>query len=143
MSVSIFIKFYSLIFQVHISFLFVGTTHEGVDSCFSRISQRLKKNDAETIPALKQFLPNVKELENMLDIKTWLLPSLRPVTHYTAPHHYSFTRSGGKVCGQYRCQQHKDWVNLPNSFLCGYQNDNHVCLFQTLTTLTSINCGLK
>ena len=116
MSATFFIKINSLIFQVHISFLFVGHTHEDVDSCFSRISQKLKKNDAETIPALKKFLPNVNELDNMLDIKTWLLPSLRSVTHHTAPHHYRFTRSGGKVCGQYKCQQHKDWVNLPNSF---------------------------
>ena len=101
---------------MHISFLFVGHTHEDVDSCFSQISQKLKKNDAETLTALKQLLPKPTDLDNMLDIKTWLLPSLRKVEHHTAPHHYRFSRSGDKVCGHYKCQQHKVWEQLTDSF---------------------------
>ena len=53
----------------------------------------------------------------MLDIKTWLLPSLRWVNHHTDPYHYIFSSGGGKVCGQYKCQQHKYWVKLSDSFL--------------------------
>ena len=42
--------------QVHLSFLFVGHTHEDVDACFSHISKKLRMNDAETIPDLKKTI---------------------------------------------------------------------------------------
>lgn len=38
------------------SFLLVGHTHEDVDQCFSKISQKLKEKDALTIPNLEALI---------------------------------------------------------------------------------------
>ena len=105
-----------IFFQVHLSFLIVGHTHEDVDALFSKISQKLKKNDAETIPHLKELLPDPTDLENMLDIKTWLQPSLSVVKKHTGPHHYRFSRQNGDVVGHYKSHQDKDWEKLDCSF---------------------------
>ncbi|VDI09707.1 Hypothetical predicted protein [Mytilus galloprovincialis] len=48
--------------EVHLSFLPVGHTHEDVDAAFSRIAETLRRNDAETMPRLKEMLPNVKDI---------------------------------------------------------------------------------
>ena len=38
----------TFLLQVHLSFLIVGHTHEDVDAAFSRISEKLRRLDAET-----------------------------------------------------------------------------------------------
>ena len=59
-----------------LSFLLVGHTHEDVGARFSKIAEKLRKNEAETLPQLAALLPSVTELNHMLDIKAWLMPYL-------------------------------------------------------------------
>lgn len=96
--------------------MFVGHTHEDVDACFSKIAEKLKRNDAETIPELKQHLPNVTELDHMLDIRSWLLPSLAVVKKHTVPHHFRFLIKDAKVVGEFKFQQQSAWEQIPSVF---------------------------
>ncbi|CAG2253820.1 unnamed protein product [Mytilus edulis] len=67
--------------KVHLSFLPVGHTHEDVDAAFSRIAETLRRNDAETMPRLKEMLPNVKDIEAIYDIRSWITSSLNDIQH--------------------------------------------------------------
>ncbi|XP_063438737.1 uncharacterized protein LOC134719703 [Mytilus trossulus] len=78
--------------EVYLSFLPVGHTHEDVDAAFSRIAETLRRNDAETMPRLKEMLPNVKDIEAIYDIRSWITSSLNDIRKHTKPLHYKFIR---------------------------------------------------
>ena len=58
------------VFQVHLSFLYVGHTHEDIDAGISRMSETLKQSEAETLPELKAIIPDCHHLKGMYDIKS-------------------------------------------------------------------------
>ncbi|XP_053407037.1 uncharacterized protein LOC123566018 [Mercenaria mercenaria] len=51
--------------EVHISFLYVGHSHKDIDASFSKISEKLRKSDAETVPALLDLVVNMELLSNL------------------------------------------------------------------------------
>jgi hypothetical protein len=105
------------LFQVHISFLFVGHTHEDVDAGFSRIGEFLRRNDAETVEDLLNTIPNSELLNNMFDIKSWLEPHLNLVSKHTAQHHFKFSKQSGKVIVEYKLHQAEEWSKQETTYL--------------------------
>ncbi|XP_071181315.1 uncharacterized protein [Mytilus edulis] len=97
--------------EVHLSFLPVGHTHEDVDAAFSRIAETLRRNDAETMPRLKEMLPNVKDIEAIYDIRSWITSSLNDIRKHTKPLHYKFIRdlATHNVKMQYKAFQDSEW----------------------------------
>lgn len=96
---------------MHLSFLPVGHTHEDVDAAFSRIAETLRRNDAETMPRLKEMLPNVKDIEAIYDIRSWITSSLNDIRKHTKPLHYKFIRdlATHNVKMQYKAFQDSEW----------------------------------
>lgn len=81
-----------LLLQVYLSFLLVGHTHEDVDQCFSKISQKLKTTSALTTDELMSVIkdsqspvPSVKEIGTVWDVKSWLGDSVNQVHNVTFP----------------------------------------------------------
>lgn len=103
--------------QVHLSFLYVGHTHEDIDAAFSKISTKLQKSDAETLPDLIHLLPNSQLISEMLDIKSYLNDHINKINYITDPLHYKIARSGNKVNVFFKGQQHRPWKLLKGSFL--------------------------
>ena len=64
---------FSFNFQVHLSFLYVGHTHEDIDAAFSKVAEKLRKQEAETLHGLMSLLPNAKQTSGLYDIKNWFL----------------------------------------------------------------------
>lgn len=60
------------IFQIHLSFLYVGHTHEDIDEMFSTIRNKLAYNEALTLVQLIRLLPGANEVKELYDIKSWL-----------------------------------------------------------------------
>ncbi|KAL5468782.1 hypothetical protein EMCRGX_G029899 [Ephydatia muelleri] len=103
-------KFFS---KVRINFLPVGHTHEDVDQFFSRISEGLRKNGAETFYELqsvitKSFTPNPKAIlvEHLLDVKNWMIPHIQEIHGHTEPHCFRFTQSH---CGENIVMHYRQW----------------------------------
>ncbi|CAG2249918.1 unnamed protein product [Mytilus edulis] len=70
--------------EVHLSFLPVDHTHEEIDAAFSKISDKLRKNDAETLTGFMHLLPSCKINGGIYDIRGWLTPH---ITLYQGRHH--------------------------------------------------------
>ena len=100
-----------------LSFLLVGHTHEDVDARFSKIAEKLRKNEAETLPQLAALLPSVTELNHMLDIKAWLMPYLWDMEKHTEQHHYKFTRVDGSPRTFYKNLQDHEWRIVEDSVI--------------------------
>ena len=47
----------------------------------------LKYNDAETLPKLKEMLPNVKDVTTIYDIRSWITPFINDIRKHTVPLH--------------------------------------------------------
>lgn len=47
----------------------MGHTHEDIDAAFSRVSEKLRKTEAETLVGLIDLLPNSKQTGGLYDIK--------------------------------------------------------------------------
>ena len=104
--------------EVHLSFLFVGHTHEDIDSMFSTIADQLRRTDAETLPELLYLLPNPQQLHGMFDIRTWLTPHLaETIKGHTKPHQFKFVKNEKEsVCVYYRGSSRGAWQSSHNFF---------------------------
>lgn len=98
------------------SFLYVGQTHEDVDSAFSKISERLKKNDAESLNDLK-LLSNTELLDKMYDVKSWIAPAISDITGVSQPLHYKFERVAQGIYVHYKGQHSQPWEKLHSTIL--------------------------
>lgn len=104
--------------QVHLSFLYVGHTHEDIDAAFSRVSEKLRKTEAETLVGLIDLLPNSKQTGGLYDIKGWLEKHINPIKGHTVPLHFKFSLDAtGKICVQYKGNNHRPWKQLKNTLL--------------------------
>ncbi|XP_065925368.1 uncharacterized protein [Magallana gigas] len=96
--------------EVYMSFLLVGHTHEDVDQCFSKISQKLKEKDALTMPNLEALIfnsqtpqPHVSKVNTVWNISGWLEPFINQVHNITFPKMYRVQKDGtGHVYVQYK-----------------------------------------
>ncbi|XP_070536890.1 uncharacterized protein [Ptychodera flava] len=96
--------------EIMMSFLMVGHTHEDIDQRFSKYSQKLKENDAKTMPELAKVLenstdpqPEITILQTVWNIRDWLLPHLEEIHNQSFPHVYRiYLASNGEVKVQYK-----------------------------------------
>ena len=99
-------------FQVHISFLYVGHTHEDIDAAFSKISEKLRKNDAETIPDIINLVSGMEKINYIWDVKKWLSPEMNKTVGISEPLHFKISRHGKNIRVQFKGQQHTQWTVL-------------------------------
>ena len=107
-------------FQVHLSFLYVGHTHEDIDAQFSHLAGILKTNDAVTLPRLLALFPNAVQLRGLFNFKEWVEPYLNEIQHHSKPLHFLFRKARDEdveVC--YKGQNNAAWLLLPTSILTG------------------------
>jgi len=96
---------------VHLSFLYVGHTHEDVDAKFSEIADKLRQNHAETIPKLIALLPNCTQITSIYNVRDWLENCLVDVRKHTKPLHFKFVMVD-KVKVFYKGSVEKKWKIL-------------------------------
>ncbi|CAG2239875.1 unnamed protein product [Mytilus edulis] len=81
--------------EVWMSFLIVGHTHEDVDQSFSKISHKLRTNDAITLPELHTLiresqspLPEIEDTRGVWNISSWLEDYVNQIHNVTFPKLY-------------------------------------------------------
>ena len=99
------------------SFLPVGHTHEDIDAKFSTLSDILRRNDAETLPALLQIIPNAMQTRGLFDIKEWLSPCINKITNHSRPLHFKFSAVADEVCMHYKSSCGKSWIHSESLLL--------------------------
>ena len=85
-----------------------------MDAAFSKIADRLRRTDVETLPDLISILPNIEVIDHIYDIRGWLLPHLENISDHTKPHHYRFLWNINKrmVDVAYRGTEKQAWKPL-------------------------------
>ena len=99
----------------------MGHTHEDVDAGFSKISQKLRTNDCETLDELEKLLPNSNHLTHMFDVKAWLDGHLVDIQKHTQPLHFKFTKDEKNIQTWYKGTQDQPWKRMPTSL---FKTDN-------------------
>lgn len=92
----------------------VGHTHEDIDACFSKVSDILRRNDAETLDDLVNLLPKVKYV---FDVRSWLEDNIHDVRKHTPPLHCKFKNSGHVVEAYYKGKHDSAWKYLEGGLL--------------------------
>ncbi|XP_062609674.1 uncharacterized protein LOC134271502 [Saccostrea cucullata] len=107
-----------IFYEVQLSFLHVGHTHEDIDQMFSVIADHLRHKDAATLPVLNNILYDAEELGGCFDISGWLSPHLRGVKHHTRTNtfRYRLNEENGDVNIYYRKNVDHSWKALDGSF---------------------------
>lgn len=117
-------KYVYVSLQIHLSFLFVGHTHEDIDAKFSRIAEELRQHHAETLPKMKTLIPNCKEISFIYDVKGWLENRIVDVRKHTTPLHYKFVSDDqATVTVYYKHRFCLPWRVLPGG--CMFVQDIH------------------
>lgn len=80
------------LFQVQLSFLHVGHTHEDIDQMFSVIADNLRHKDAATLPEMSDILYSAEELRGCFDISGWLSPCLKGVKYHTRTNTFRYVK---------------------------------------------------
>lgn len=80
------------LFQVQLSFLRVGHTHEDIDQMFSVIADNLRHKDAATLPEMSDILYSAEELRGCFDISGWLSPCLKGVKYHTRTNTFRYVK---------------------------------------------------
>ena len=91
-------------FQIKMSFLPVGHTHEDIDQFFSRISEFLRKQDVQTLQKLLALIPKAykklqttaEQLFAIFDIREWFNGHLSQMNSHSYPHVFRFTKCTSK-----------------------------------------------
>ena len=99
-------------FQVHLSFLIVGHTHEDVDAGFSKISEKLRRNDAETLDSLIDLLPKPALLDQLFDFKAWVDPYFSIIEAISEPLHYKINRVADSVKVYCKGLHNQEWITM-------------------------------
>lgn len=66
----------------------VGHIHEDIDARFSKVADKLRRNDAETLDDLVALLPSVTVINYVYDVRTWIQDSICDLRKHTRPLHY-------------------------------------------------------
>jgi hypothetical protein len=97
--------------QVHLSFLMVGHTHEDIDACFSKVADKLRRNDAETLDLI-ELLPNVNVINFIYDFRTWIYNNICDLRKHTRPLHFKFRCNESTVETFYKGKYDSSWKKL-------------------------------
>ena len=95
----------------------MGHTHEDVDCAFSKISETLRRREAETLDDLLQLLPDTRMLKDLVNVKGWLAPAIEEVSGVSRPLHYKFKRVNQTAITFYKGQHDKPWIQLESTML--------------------------
>ena len=99
------------------SFLIVGHTHEDVDAGFSKISEKLRRNDAATLDDLMNLLPKPVMLEQMFDFKKWVDPHFSRLDYVSEPLHYKISNVADSVKVYCKGLHNQDWREMDYTIL--------------------------
>uniref|UniRef100_A0A8W8JJX8 DUF7869 domain-containing protein n=1 Tax=Magallana gigas TaxID=29159 RepID=A0A8W8JJX8_MAGGI len=107
-----------IFYEVQLSFLHVGHTHEDIDQMFSVIADNLRHKDAATLPEMSDILYSAEELRGCFDISGWLSPCLKGVKYHTRTNtfRYRLNEMTGDVHIYYRKNVDHSWKTLNGSF---------------------------
>lgn len=108
------------------SFLMVGNTHEQIDACFSKVSDILRRNDAETLDDRVKLLPNVTNIKYVFDVRSCLEDNILDVRKHTEPLHYKFKNSGHVVEAYYKGKHDSAWKYLDGGLLVRNQHQKNI-----------------
>ena len=100
----------------------VGHTHEDIDAAFSKVSNTLRTNDAETLPDLQLLLPSLTDVHTIYNVRDWLSPNILDVRKHTTPLHYKFSRSSDLIKVSYKGQRDSPWREIESGLLKRNQN---------------------
>lgn len=77
------IQFKQMLIQGHLPFLIVRYTHKDMDLCFSKVVDKLRKNDPETLDDdFVALQPSVSIINYVYDVRIWIYDPpkhMRPV----------------------------------------------------------------
>lgn len=103
----------------------VGHTHEIIDACFSKVSDILRRNDAETLDDLVNLLPNITNIKYVFDVRSWFEDNILDVWKHTQPLHYKFKNSGHVVEAYYKGKHDSAWKYLVGGLLVRNQHQKN------------------
>ena len=128
--------YWSNLLQVHVSFLYVGHTHEDIDAAFHCLADTFRRNDAETLPDMMNLLRNREEIKGgIYDVRSWLSETLNEPKKHTAPHHFKFYRDAeGVVRASYKGRYDSPRKQLTYRFLKHLPNGQPKLVCLALTT---------
>lgn len=95
----------------------VDHMHEDIDACYRKVSDILRRNDAEALDDLVNLLPNVTDIQYVFDVRSWLDGNIRDVRKQTQHLHYRFKNSGHVVEAYYKGKHVSAWKILMGDFL--------------------------
>lgn len=101
----------------------VGHTHEDIDACFSKLADKLRRNDAETLDDLIALLPSVTVINYVYDVRTWIQDSICDLRKHTRPLHYKFRSNDAIVETFYKGKYDSPWKKLEGGILA--RDNNH------------------
>ena len=99
------------------SFLYVGHTHEDIDASFSRLADKLRRNEAETLPRLTHLLQS-KSFRVNFDIKKWITPCINKIAKHTKPLHFRFSKDEkNEIIFEYKGRHNRPWTRAPHTMV--------------------------
>lgn len=101
----------------------VGHTHEDIDACFSKVADKLRRNDAETLDDLIALLPSVTVINYVYDVRTWIQDSICDLRKHTRPLHYKLRSNDAIVETFYKGKYDSPWKKLEGGILA--RDNNH------------------
>ncbi|KAL5017771.1 hypothetical protein ScPMuIL_005146 [Solemya velum] len=103
-------------YEIQMSFLYVGHTHEDIDQMFSTIADTLRKEKALTLEELHSKMPCATSLGGCFDISSWLAPHLSLPRNHSKTGMFRFRKSTEGVKIYYRKNSDQTWKTLGGSF---------------------------
>lgn len=88
-----------MLIQGHLPFLIVRYTHKDMDLCFSKVVDKLRKNDPETLDDdFVALQPSVSIINYVYDVRIWIYDPPK----YTRPLHFKFRSNDSIVATFYK-----------------------------------------
>lgn len=101
----------------------VGHTHEDIDARFSKVADKLRRNDAETLDDLVALLPSVTVINYVYDVRTWIQDSICDLRIHTRPLHYKFRSNDAILETFFKGKYDSPWKKLEGGMLA--PDNNH------------------
>ena len=114
-----------LFFQIQLSFLLVGHTHEDIDQRFSTFAEMLRNKGVFGPQDMTKVLPCAEDVSGLYDFKSWLEPHLADVKYHTTTGMFRFRKHssrGGRVHIFYRKLSTTPWKVMKNGIFNNLQD---------------------
>lgn len=101
----------------------VGHIHEDIDARFSKVADKLRRNDAETLDDLVALLPSATVINYVYDVRTWIQDSICDLRKHTRPLHYKFRSNDAILETFFKGKYDSPWKKLEGGMLA--RDNNH------------------